>query len=100
MTDTKHTPGPWFERDGDDYVYGANNRAVALPLADLGNFKELYANAHLISAAPDLLDALEICVNFGRAYADATDDKWLRQAVLNDVAKAEAAIAKAKGAAQ
>ena len=97
MTDTKHTQGPWHEKDNDDYVHGANHRAVALPLADLGNFEELYANAHLIAAAPELLEALEICVNFGRAQADATDDKWLRQAVLNDVAKAEAAIAKAKG---
>jgi hypothetical protein len=91
----KHTEGPWkvsgntelcitdvydFSRFiGSASIMGSNN-----------NFKESYeeakANARLMSAAPDLLDALESCVSYG----SMTGDEWV-------IEKARAAIAKAKG---
>ena len=75
MTETKHSPGPW-EVHGDYthqlfYVHGANticdiHRGAAanrLGLLGIGDSRfsrkpsEDEANAHLIAAAPDLLDA-------------------------------------------
>jgi hypothetical protein len=64
--DTKHTPGPWefvkyagnvtmierHERTG--YGYQQTNIARVLPVSEA-----LDANARLIAAAPDMLEALE-----------------------------------------
>ena len=68
----KHTPGPWIESDCDDWsvdhdtaatvswtaINARNGRAVALPVITGFNDDELTANARLIAAAPDLLEAL------------------------------------------
>jgi hypothetical protein len=74
---SKHTPGPW-QIVGVN-VYGNNLRAL-LPMNA--------ADAHLISAAPDMLEALETIVSTERdrhGYHPAWTDQ------------ARAAIAKARG---
>lgn len=96
MTDTKHTPGPWlavaesavqcgFKRhhisakDGDCFMY------VAKAL-DIGSSKaEREANARLIAAAPDMLEALQNIEN---------DDKHMPESAWILI---QSAIAKAKG---
>lgn len=51
---SKHTPGPW-EADQVGQVWGKiNNRDVRV--ADMGSFN-MNANARLIAAAPELLEA-------------------------------------------
>jgi hypothetical protein len=90
----EHTPGPWtidldYDRDGH---HGINSearmwKAVAECSANtLGAAKvsqdEAEANAHLIAAAPELLEALEEVV----AISDRKHNAW---------DKAHAAIAKA-----
>jgi hypothetical protein len=100
MTDAKHTPGPWVyevimgdDPNGDEWpeeieVTGATG--VHIHSHDLGYNDDvddqILANARLIAAAPDLLDALQF-------YADrfAIDP-------AGDIARA--AIAKAKGGAE
>src|SRR5688572_5645975 len=84
--DTKHTPGPWglfrsgysarFGVEGDDekfsvVVYGTKDepdKGVQGRTEDEAN-----ANARLIAAAPDMLQALESVINW---FADYGDEDW------------------------
>lgn len=104
--ETKHTPGPW----GMETVRttsGLCHRVGPFPSPkswrsdkpahaciyddyppDVGS-PELVANARLIAAAPDLLEALKACVTM---YGDENpDDDW------TCIKLARAAIAKAEG---
>jgi hypothetical protein len=86
---SKHTPGPWcmesffhgqydvYSEVTDDFISG-------------GTISE--ADARLIAAAPDLLEALEKVVSF----VDAGQGTW----TVEEQQKARAAIAKAKGEKQ
>lgn len=95
MSETKWTPGPWKAPEGDfPDVYGPDDRLLAVVYAP-GNYEhnsqEGHANARLIAAAPDLLDALQEAMRWiGRltdweGAGDPDADSW------------RAAIAKAKG---
>ena len=63
---TKHTPGPWGADDNGDIYAKRNgvNEQIAFALYDLAYPEhaewgdEAKANARLIAAAPDMLDAL------------------------------------------
>lgn len=108
MSETKHTPGPWkWTRQYRDSL-GAH----AFSLVDAGGYGILScdgeanspqmlggrgeANARLIAAAPDLLEALEaICEMQERTYGYGIDTH-IELARL--VVPARAAIAKATGA--
>lgn len=61
MTNTKHTPGPWQVLPPKE---GQPSITIAIPSNDAvyvaGSTKE--ANARLIAAAPELLEALEAMV--------------------------------------
>ncbi len=105
---TKHTPGPWMLGDSDLRVsqfsiHGktTNRHSTIARMVSMEHgmaIEEIYANAHLMAAAPDLLEAL---------------DELLRETVDMDLkygielsegeelarAKALAAIAKATGSA-
>ena len=78
-----HTPGPWSVDYQREQVYGSNGSTVVYEL----NFSK--ADAQLIAAAPDLLEALTALVlncDAGSATVGALTD-------------ARAAIAKATGGA-
>jgi hypothetical protein len=89
---TKHTPGPWgitetppdreADYNGDHLITCRNGQHV---LAKLEHYSpaERRANARLIAAAPDLLEALQAMVDHG----SCSDEE--------DFFKARAAIAKA-----
>lgn len=89
----KHTPGPW------DIEYGNSDSSGGGQWYEVGPAKVWYsyrssdeeeqraqANAHLISAAPDLLEALQVI---------AADSRWLSGEPT--LLMARAAIAKATG---
>lgn len=62
-----HTPGTWFVIKHPEYG-NAKYRVDVNPDAPWGNFGEICfvdgeSNAHLISASPDLLEALESLIN-------------------------------------
>ena len=64
----KHSPGPWkvYDAGSDDNlrVEGIGSVCkVARKGPDLRNSALEYANARLISAAPELLEALESCLS-------------------------------------
>ena len=85
----KHTPGPWHIEvthvtEGAYTISHGANRQGDGPECDVGKFYCSGANARLIAAAPDLLEALQKAVRFGGLFPDLKEE-------------AEAAIAKAKG---
>lgn len=114
---TEHTPGPWevvgqhvFTKLGATNAHGSKasdrdgwNIATITPWSCTNQddeeeympVSEVMANAALIAAAPELLEALEsICAMQARNYGDATQTH-LDLPYLTD--KARAAIAKARG---
>lgn len=89
-----HTPGPWAVNPFDAKV-DAFDTGKPLPVCamlwptDERTEETTYANANLISAAPDMLEALErLCRN-----ADDLD----RFGLSDEFEQAERAIRKAKG---
>ena len=93
MSEAKHTPGPWI-KSGLDYI-GSNGEKVVVSdgpsFGSAATWPDAAANARLILAAPDLLDALvQFVGEFEGCYADG------EPAMI----KARAAIAKATGKTQ
>ncbi len=94
---TKHTPGPWMLGDSDLRVsqfsiHGktTNRHSTIARMVSMEHgmaIEEIYANAHLMAAAPDLLEALQ---NLENDDGRIPDHAW---------AMVQAAIAKATGSA-
>jgi hypothetical protein len=91
MNNTLHTPGPWKHDATWGIIKHGKNEICALHSGNI-------ANANLISAAPDLLSALERLLQISQDELDqsATHDGLVNCEAL---ANARVAIAKAKGAA-
>jgi hypothetical protein len=86
MNNTQHTPAPWkYDSTWGIIKYG-KTEICALHSGNL-------ANAHLISAAPDLLSALEEMMSVFQDHEQYDEES------AEVVGAARAAIAKAKGAA-
>lgn len=96
---TGHTPGPWFHYDDSESVVhrhdiSATGKTIARIYCTKGNEDIDAANAHLIAAAPALLEALEhIAGNTCYCAIDADGSRLGRQC---DRCVAHAAIAKAQ----
>lgn len=94
----KHTPGPWYF--DSEYIWSVPaKRYVANPQTEdmeKRPWPECEANAHLIAAAPELLDAIkEYMSQFGQALEAHGIPFDPSQSAAD--AKARAAIAKAEG---
>jgi len=76
----QHTPGPWYPTASKRQVGAAS---VDWAIADV----TIPADADLISAAPELLEALILCLDFQGSH----------EAMIANEKKARAAIAKATG---
>lgn len=100
MSAAKHTPGPWqvgpvFDNYGTleviiEHMTPAGNLVVAVALGGLAGQD---ANAHLMAAAPDLLEALRDLEAMAERYRPPGNSMPDAQK------KARAAIAKAEGGA-
>ena len=92
MTNTKHTPGPWvWDSHYDDLRplwYSEMSQGCGYLSWDNDETRD--ANAHLIAAAPDLLEALE-------AIVATWDGPKYNHFMADNIDLARAAIAKAKG---
>ena len=87
---TKHTPGPWIPSYTKIGSVTAENGAVIAKCMRLTSLSGLEANARLIAAAPELLEALQALETlFAPRACDSTAATWID--------KARAAIAKATG---
>lgn len=107
---SKHTPGPWLAEFGEAYRVRAQQDGgqVAIMMNMKGQFglgerrtgKEVAANARLIAASPDLLEAAKFVLAWYEAEDDHSKepDFWKRVAMSrNSEAALRAAIAKAEG---
>ena len=92
-----HTPGPWWV-DGPDEgieVHDTFGRTASV-WGDQDDNSEAWANARLIAAAPDMLDALRTAddaLDYAQAQVDSESDRerlrhW-RTRVQNVIALAE-----------
>ena len=98
--ETKHTPGPW-ENSPSCHVYAGEGELIA----DAGDsltlgVSEMEANARLIAAAPELLDALNHArelIKAARGYFPKSIKNPDTFRLENTNATIEAAIAKATG---
>lgn len=103
----RHTPGPWkvvsdpnCDAIGDRHAFGVqqepNKWIVADVNGDLEDAAQIKANAYLIAAAPELLDALKEM----RARLQRVDDLDValgeNVGAFEAIARADAAIAKAE----
>ena len=76
-----HTPGPWTEHEGfiigrfksDNEIHDICEPFCAPP--DAETIFEMNANAQLIAAAPELLEALKALVSTARTFSDCVPDK-------------------------
>jgi hypothetical protein len=98
-----HTPGPWFNTSQDDTPMGEVmdqplDSGTTLFISVCGpNAK---ADARLIAAAPELLEALQGCLAaWNRLYPSMPVDTAYEDCEFREMQKARAAIAKAGGAA-
>jgi hypothetical protein len=82
--ESNYTPGPWSIRQEGVWSVGTDHEMTALVYGYTETQEQ--ANAHLIAAAPDLLEALK------SAIASPVCGNWYEQAA--------AAIAKAEGRAE
>jgi hypothetical protein len=103
MSEAKHTPGPW-EFEPDTGCIATADRLVGHPVAYVsGSRPERMENGHLIAAAPELLEALQLFVVLDGTASAITartevisDATWI-EIFHEAITKAEAAIRKAKG---
>lgn len=106
MNNTLHTPAPWNLNGNGILLHPVTNAQLVTQKIEtsLGSFEildetnEPEGNAHLISASPDLLSALERLLQISQ---DKLDQSTTHDGLVNceALANARAAIAKAKGEA-
>lgn len=93
MSEQQHTPAPWTAREVKGAGY-PGQRGFAIEYNEdqeqVVDFVYEEADANLIAAAPELLEALEVMLS--KAYKQNWNDQYPKALEL-----AEAAIAKAKG---
>ena len=94
---SKHTPGPWKigapPPNGEQTIGTEAGMMVAVATTGVGMEEETLANARLIAAAPDLLEALIEMTN----ALDLMQWKRLGSTLGKPYEKARAAIVKARG---
>lgn len=91
MKDLKHTPGPWFiqyETTARFHIGPSDNYHLISANKGVCSEARAEANAKLIAAAPDLLEALQAMVQDAR-------QPWQFSNPAKVLEKARAAIAKA-----
>lgn len=96
MKSTKFSKGPWLvEMSSRESIYSVDNGEVKMivsPRQDDMTIEESTANAHLIAAAPEMLEALELALPYLKV---ANNDNGLICNVAID--SIESVIKKARG---
>lgn len=96
---SEHTPAPWIMYDKDEYgtcsiaqVRDVTNLVIARTSTPVDGDEE--ANAHLIAAAPELLDALDDFISGASTGAITSDHDETFEYLIK---RSKRAIAKARG---
>ena len=83
----KHTPGPWNRIIADGYtvrhpqIYSDTGPVANATWLGDGRLDELNANARLIAAAPELLEALEALLDYENGIQKAKAEQMARAAI-------------------
>lgn len=102
----KHTKGPWEVCDDDTSVHSPSQDMIVHTAEMPGDpamypqsFEEEEANARLIAAAPELLEALKIAEGELRAISEVISTYGVEECLqtVAELKKIRAAIAKAEG---
>ena len=86
-----HTPGPWTHTEDGEIIAAEGARYIVAEAFDGFPDGQYQANCRLIAAAPELLEALDRMVRWGRAQKTAEGSGFY------SLEQACAAIAKARG---
>ena len=91
--ETKWTPGPWYCVEQNKTIVRSSSAKEEVARAShcYMNRGEREANAHLISAAPELYEALEVAEE---ALSDIADDEGWLAPIRSQI---NAALSKARG---
>lgn len=91
---SKHTQGPWAFQDGDTAVFKDHKGGPSTVIADCGPYiPENQANAQLIAAAPEMLEALKILrARVHHVMGEQKNSSWQNPYIL-----IQEAITKAEG---
>lgn len=91
---SKHTAGRWWanEKRHDDYPTKISIETDSYNICLVDGGLDQQANANLIAAAPDLLEALEYALSMWGDYLPAGNSNAMKA-----IKQARAAISKAKG---
>ena len=93
MSKKKHTPGPWAIRENSATIIAKDKGDCWVTRAKAygHNPEEITANARLIAAAPEMLNALKEAHDFLIADGDAKNDQHLAllTTLQNSIALAE-----------
>jgi hypothetical protein len=93
----KHTPGPWISEPRNELAVNLGNETFYVTAKELPHTLAMVndeANARLIAAAPDLLEALEVALEYMEQVVRLDPTK---SAAKNQIKWIETAIRKAKG---
>lgn len=97
MSNQGFTPGPWvIEKAADAYCIASVGNLVIMPSSGKVKHDNTEADAQLIAAAPDLLEALEDLADDISERFDM-DDRSTNPGMKRAMEAARAAIAKARG---
>lgn len=89
MSKTKHTPGPWYVESTKTTHFVLNeNEVVICHTEDPMILGDATANARLIAAAPELLEALYQAAKFFNVHASTPAEFKLRDYLEDAIAKA------------
>ena len=97
MSNTKHTPGPWTKcfLNGHWHIARKDGRVEIAKVAAYKNREQSTANARLIAAAPELLEACHNALAWLGEKPEPNDDRPHSNSVRALIDQLEAAIAKA-----
>ena len=89
----KSTPGPWYTVGGQEIMARDGAGSILIAQSHAGHREERGANARLIAAAPDLLEACQRFVDYYTPFPARLGNGQARKS-LDEMAKA---VSKAKG---
>lgn len=87
----KHTPGPWLIENTKTGGTWINTSFAGFSICHLIGQPEIKANAALIAAAPEMLEALEVCISQIEEFSTGIDSKRFAIQIAKE------AIAKSRG---
>jgi hypothetical protein len=82
----KHTPGPWRCIDGRLF---SESFISKVPIATIHKSARSPEDSHLIAAAPEMLEALKVCLRRRECVDDPGQGLSIQESIREIIAKAE-----------